>query len=422
MLTLKLPRVKPIRMARARRDRYPLPLTLALIALLALAACGGGGSASDPPAATSAPASTPPDPPPVPTVRYAGWVGPISATTFAESLGLKSLGLCLAIDPGTGAPPPFQCGDLGDFDVGLTGEYSGRTPAGAWTALSVTYVGEIWTWATDSNGNPTGAYTSTPVPDNWPEPPENPGWPLAINWANDFNATDFVLQPILTMTRFTPGQPGTTLVGNWSGAYCNRIACSLSVDADGALFAQDANGATYTGSLSGNLSAVATAVVNGQNGYAVIAPPGTTTFALIATDGNNQIVITTASTPLKVGAVPPPPPPACPVGTTAAPLACTCPPADLNADNGSCVVPPPPPWLRLSAAPNPVNYSASTVLDFQSGNATSCAFTSGWPGSGVLPTGETISSPQLFVTTVFTLVCSGPNGTAVESVTVGVVN
>jgi len=57
---------------------------------------------------------------------------------------------------------------------------------------------------------------------------------------------------------------------------------------------------------------------------------------------------------------------ACPVGTTAGPLSCTCPAADLDADNGSCIVPQP-----VTTSPSS-NFSFTTPpnVSIQSGTPT----------------------------------------------------
>jgi hypothetical protein len=128
---------------------------------------------------------------------------------------------------------------------------------------------------------------------------------------------------------------------------------------------------------------------------------------------------------------PTPPPvatlPTCSAGTTLAPLACQCPPAYLDADNGSCIVPTPavpppafpPPTMSLSAAPDPVQPGGSAVLTWSS-TGVDCFGAAGWPTSDELTPSGFVNTASLSGTTSYTLICSGPGGNAEASVTVGV--
>ena len=80
----------------------------------------------------------------------------------------------------------------------------------------------------------------------------------------------------------------------------------------------------------------------------------TTTYTLICSnDAGNGIASITITVAASV-----PPTNGCPVGTTAPPLNCLCPGADLDADNGSCIVPAPLPTFTIA-----LGASASTIVD-----------------------------------------------------------
>lgn len=114
----------------------------------------------------------------------------------------------------------------------------------------------------------------------------------------------------------------------------------------------------------------------------------------------------------------------CPVGTIVqGPLACSCPPAYFDATHDTCntpaITPTPPPTMSLTASPNPVQIAGGdALLTWTSSGAVACLGATGWPNPGYLaPNGQTVT-PGLNATTTYTLVCQGPGGNAVASVTI----
>ncbi len=82
--------------------------------------------------------------------------------------------------------------------------------------------------------------------------------------------------------------------------------------------------------------------------------------------------------------------------------------------------PPAAPSVNLTANPMSVSYGGSSVLSWNSTNATSCVATGAW--SGVKPTSGTSNTGALTSTKTYTLTCSGAGGSASDYVTVSVGN
>lgn len=82
--------------------------------------------------------------------------------------------------------------------------------------------------------------------------------------------------------------------------------------------------------------------------------------------------------------------------------------------------PPPPsaPTVNLTANPSSVSYGGSSVLSWNSSNATACNATGAWSGSK--PTSGTYNTGSLTSTKTYTLTCTGAGGSASDSVTVQV--
>lgn len=129
-----------------------------------------------------------------------------------------------------------------------------------------------------------------------------------------------------------------------------------------------------------------------------LSPSTTYTYTVEAVDtaGNvsapsNPISVTTlAFTP------PPPPPPPTPVTTT-----------------GSY-----PPELTFVAVPSRIPAGQGVTLNWVAQNATGCQASGGWSG-GLLESGSVFSS-NVRQTTTYTITCSGPYGSATQSLTVEV--
>jgi hypothetical protein len=81
--------------------------------------------------------------------------------------------------------------------------------------------------------------------------------------------------------------------------------------------------------------------------------------------------------------------------------------------------PPAPPAIAISANPTNVSYGGSSELTWNVVNASSCTGTGIWSGNE--PTTGTESTGSLTNTTEYGLVCTGPGGSASQSVTVAVV-
>lgn len=285
----------------------------AFITLALLAGCGGGSSASsDPPAATASAAtvqqaaslpacapgttsaplnctcpanhlqgdgscvvdaagSTSAGPPPAPGAVVGAWMGDVSTSGKWTYSG----GVCLAVAAPNGAP--FICADLLDYSAMVTGQYQSLSASGAWTSPSGSVRGPVWKWPIDANGNLIGTRLTVaqyPVDPGIEQPSINLTYPETWALAFGYTGTPFFDTPPVSMNGFTPQ---VSLAGVWAGAYCQRVACALSVGSDGTLNAQDANGCVYTGVLTGSLTSVAQATVvdcNGvtYSGLAVVAP------------------------------------------------------------------------------------------------------------------------------------------------------
>ena len=76
------------------------------------------------------------------------------------------------------------------------------------------------------------------------------------------------------------------------------------------------------------------------------------------------------------------------------------------------------PTITLTAAATTISSGAETTLTWNAPNATSCTSSNGWSGS--LATSGTQSTGPLTDTTEYTLLCTGPGGSAIQSVTVTV--
>ncbi len=100
-------------------------------------------------------------------------------------------------------------------------------------------------------------------------------------------------------------------------------------------------------------------------------------------------------------------------------MTCTGPGGTVTQNVQVTVSAPPAPTLSFSANPQSVLQNDSTSLSWSASDATSCVASGGWTGNKGL-TGNEDSGP-LSVDTQFTLTCTGPGGTVVESVQVTVV-
>ena len=81
--------------------------------------------------------------------------------------------------------------------------------------------------------------------------------------------------------------------------------------------------------------------------------------------------------------------------------------------------PPAPPTIAISANPTSVSYGGASELSWTAANATSCSGTDNWSGNE--PTSGTQAPGSLTSTSKFGLTCTGPGGTASQTVTVAVV-
>ena len=81
-------------------------------------------------------------------------------------------------------------------------------------------------------------------------------------------------------------------------------------------------------------------------------------------------------------------------------------------------VDPPPPTVSLSAAANTIAVGASTSLSWASANATACTAAGAW--SGTKPLSGSLATGALSKSQTYGLTCTGPAGTASQSVTVTV--
>ncbi len=116
--------------------------------------------------------------------------------------------------------------------------------------------------------------------------------------------------------------------------------------------------------------------------------------------------------------------PACPAGvTTLPPLNCTCPAADVLL-TGGCLVPapapPPPPPAPTMSLTDTANADGTYTLSWQSVGALECFGAAGWPTSDELTPSGFVTTPVLTVTTSYSLVCSGPGGSATASITISI--
>ena len=93
-------------------------------------------------------------------------------------------------------------------------------------------------------------------------------------------------------------------------------------------------------------------------------------------------------------------------------------PVTIVATPPTIVATPPPPTLSISTKTALIDNGATTSLTWTSTNAGSCVASSGW--SGNQPVSGTFVTPPLYTATLFTLACTGANGTTTQSVTIGV--
>jgi trimeric autotransporter adhesin len=84
----------------------------------------------------------------------------------------------------------------------------------------------------------------------------------------------------------------------------------------------------------------------------------------------------------------------------------------------SVAVASPAPAVTLSASPSTIASGASSTLTWTSANVTACAASGSW--SGARDTSGTISTGALTATKSYTLTCTGPGGSALQSATVTV--
>jgi hypothetical protein len=235
---------------------------------------GNGSCVIDGPGSTSG--SQPSAPAPV-----GAWIGEVTSSGLWTSSG----GVCLAWVKSDGSEAPFICADTLDYNAMVVGSYMSLTQSGAWTSLSGSVIGAVWAWPVDSNGNLIGTretlgYYPLAVGINQASGDLYPGqW--ALSFCTVGTCVGGFVSPSLTFdmvpTSMNGFTPQASLVGNWSGVFCNRIPCSLVVDATGAVNGQDANGCTYAGTLTGDLTSVPTASITDcrgvtYQGAAVVVP------------------------------------------------------------------------------------------------------------------------------------------------------
>lgn len=82
-------------------------------------------------------------------------------------------------------------------------------------------------------------------------------------------------------------------------------------------------------------------------------------------------------------------------------------------------VPPAPPSVAITASPTSVSYGGTSELTWTVSNATSCTGTGSWSGNE--PMSGTLQTGSLTSTSEYGLTCTGPGGSASQSVTVAVV-
>ena len=448
-----------------RRSHWPLALTLGCAFALVTACGGGGGSSSaDPPIIASAPppppatpprtcdmqgfqgaypacicpnggvyagatatvaGTCPPDPPvvqapPTGIVQLCpigqtcnpcaltgpldgAWIGDVSASGIHTSSG----GVCLAPAPLDRTGAPFICADTLDYSAMVTGRYMSIGSNGAWTSPTGDVRGPIWKWPiVPTTGELTGARTTVGT---WPMSPgitqfianSQPHW--GRTWSLGFAFTDspgFDTVPS-PMERFTPVQ---SLVGSWPNAFCNRVACGLSVGSDGLVSAQDSAGCVYSGTLTGDLTSVAQATITDCTGAVYIGAAVVTPRAASSTMtdwGDKHIVILGAS------------------GATGELVI-----SNVGVPRVPCItslcVSGPPPTLSFTASPSTVAVNGFSTLTWASADATSCIGTAGFPQAGTLTPYGFLQTPDLSATTLYTLTCSNAGGNTTASVTITV--
>ena len=93
-------------------------------------------------------------------------------------------------------------------------------------------------------------------------------------------------------------------------------------------------------------------------------------------------------------------------------------PATVAAAGTYALVMAPAPTVSLAPSASSVVSGGTVTLTWSTTNATSCTAKDGWTGSE--PTSGTFQTPALTANTVFTLSCTGPGGTASQSVTITV--
>lgn len=101
-------------------------------------------------------------------------------------------------------------------------------------------------------------------------------------------------------------------------------------------------------------------------------------------------------------------------------LECDGPGGNVDSSVTITVRPPPPPTPTISFGADPlsVDYDGSTLLTWSSANVDECVASGAWSGSKA--TSGTKNKKSLTTTSTFVLTCSGPGGSASQSVTVAV--
>ena len=95
-------------------------------------------------------------------------------------------------------------------------------------------------------------------------------------------------------------------------------------------------------------------------------------------------------------------------------------PGGSAAQSATVTLSAPPPTVSLAANPSTVAGGKSTTLTWSSTNATTCAASGGWSGN-LSPGGSSVTAP-LSASTTYGLTCTGPGGSASQTLVVTVAN
>ena len=300
-----------------------------------------------------------------------------------------------------------------------------------------------WTWGCNGSNGGTSTGSSACVEAKASCSPPTPLWGSSIPSGSSVTAyqTSSVVSPSTCVS-----QTRTCTNGVLSGSYTNQ-SCTVTYPAPTATIT-----ASPTSLSSGSRSTLtwsstnATSCTSSSNWFSQGATSGsrltdpisvTSTFTLSCTGPGG-----TANASVTVTVIPPascaPPTPlwggyiangtsvtAYQTSSVVSPSTCvsqtrTCTNGVLSGSytNQSCTVTYPAPTATISASPNPVTSGGRSTLTWSSTNATSCTSGGPWFSQGAT-SGTGLTDPVTSDTT-FTLSCTGPGGTANDSVTVGV--